>query len=102
MTVDAAIDRLGLELLRELNALAWFCDCSPDGKHPMIPSERRRTYEPGGEMAGLVEAGCIRLLTRSHCGIVGRHYPAVRMEQFGRQVLRRAEALRINLEDDGS
>ncbi|MGE0845513.1 MAG: hypothetical protein AB7L41_04535 [Flavobacteriaceae bacterium] len=38
--VDAAIDALGRELLRELAATAWFCDGTPDGRHPLIPRGR--------------------------------------------------------------
>ena len=91
--VDRAIEELGLDLLRELKAIAWFCDSGPDGKYAMIPSSNRKHYEPGGD------AGCVRLLGKTHCETIGRYRPALRMEQFGRQVLTRAKAMRLPLDD---
>lgn len=102
MTVDEAIKVLGLPLLRELHAIAWFCDCSSDGKLALIPSDRRKRYEPGGEMAPLVELACIRLLSSGPCADIKQHRPAIRMNQFGRQVLVRAKALRMELQDESA
>ncbi len=101
MNQEAAIETLGNDLLRELHAIAWFCDGSSDGKMALIPSDRRHLYGPGGIMEALVSTGCVRLLKPSYCATVRRHRPSIRIEQFGRQVLVRARAMRlpIGIED---
>jgi hypothetical protein len=98
--IDAAIEELGIDLLRELRALTWFCDGSADGKYALVPSDRRHWYEPDGQMFALAETGCVRLMSPSHCATVRQHRPSLRVEQFGRQVLVRARALRLPIEID--
>lgn len=95
---DAAIAQLGIELLRELRAICWFCDAGLDGKYALVPSERRKWYEAGGSHDALTETGCVKLLRPSYCGTVQQYRPALRMEQFGRNVLLRARALGLDLE----
>lgn len=98
--IEAAIEKLGIDLLRELRALAWFCDGDPQGKYALVPSDRRHWYEMGGKMETLVSTGCIRLLKPSYCETVRQYRPALRIEQFGRRVLARARALRLPIELD--
>ncbi|CAJ1391692.1 unnamed protein product [Effrenium voratum] len=86
---DEAIGNLGVENLRELSALAWFCDCMPDGKYALIHSSRRKSYEAGGDLHALVTLGCVKVLKSTFCECHGKRKPAVKMEQFGRRVLRR-------------
>lgn len=95
---DVAIDKLGPDLLRELHAICWFCDAGLDGKHALVPSDRRHWYEPGGSHAALADLGCVRLIKRSYCATVRQHRPALRMEQFGRNVLLRAKAMGLDME----
>lgn len=101
---DAIIQRVGVTLLRELDAIAWFCDSGPDGRHALISDYHRRPFLPGEASVALVESGCIAL-GNGHCAILGRRMPYVRMTQTGRRILRRARALGIDLEwpedDDG-
>ena len=94
---DAIIERLGAPLLREMEAISWFCDSGPDGKHALITEHHRRPFLPGGASVALVESGCV-LFGNSRCGILNRRMPNVRMTQTGRRVLRRARALGIDLE----
>lgn len=98
--IDATIKQIGIKLLQELRAIAWFCDGSADGKMALVPSGRRHWYEPGGGMRVLVSSGCIRLLRPSYCATVRQYRPSVRVEQFGRQVLVRARALRLPIDID--
>lgn len=100
MAPDDAMGKLGIDLLRELRAIAWFCDGCPDGKMALVPSDRRHWYEPGGKMEALVSTGCVRLLKPSYCATVRQHRPSLRVEQFGRQVLVRVRALRLPIEID--
>jgi len=98
--IDVAIESLGIEFLRELRAIAWFCDSSADGKMALVPSARRHWYEPGGMMEPLASTGCVRLLGPSYCATVRQHRPSIRVEQFGRRVLVRARAMRLPIEID--
>lgn len=98
--IDVAIESLGIEFLRELRAIAWFCDCGADGKMALVPSDRRHWYEPGGKMEPLASTGCVRLLGPSYCATVRQHRPSIRVEQFGRRVLVRARAMRLPIEID--
>ena len=94
---DAIIQRIGAPLLCELEAISWFCDSGPDGKHALITDHHRRPFRPGGASVALIESGCI-LFGNSRCGILNRRMPNVRMTQTGRRVLRRARALGIDLD----
>ena len=98
--IDVAIESLGIEFLRELRAIAWFCDSSADGKMALVPSSQRHWYEPGGMMEPLASTGCVRLLGPSYCATVRQHRPSIRVEQFGRRVLVRARAMRLPIEID--
>ena len=98
--IDNIIDRLGVDLLRELRAIAWFCDSASDGRMALIPSDRYRWYIPGGRMETLTSTGCVRLARHSYCETIQGYRPSIRMAQIGRQVLVRARALRLPIEID--
>lgn len=95
---DRIIETVGVELLRELKAICWFCDAGVDGKYALVPSNRRHWYMPGGQHHALVESGCVRLLKSTYCETIRQSRPALRMEQVGRRVLLRAKALGLELE----
>lgn len=99
MTTDEAIKALGIDLLRELRAISWFCDSSSDGKMALIPSERRLLYSYG-EMYPLLATGCVTLIQKTKCSSIRQYRPAVRMRQFGRQVLVRARAMMLPIDPD--
>lgn len=98
MQVDTAIETLGIDLLRELQAISHFCDSTADGIYALVPSDRRYWYEQGGRMHLLVKTGCVRLLSSSYCETVKQWRHALRMEQFGRQVLMRTRGMGLNLD----
>lgn len=98
--IDKAIKSVGIDLLRELRAISWFCDTADDGKMALIPSNRRHWYHPGGHHHPLVETGCVTLIQKTRCSTIRAYRPAIRMQQFGRQVLVRARALRLPIEID--
>lgn len=93
---DAIIARLGLSLLCDLDAIAFCCDSTEDGKMACLTPLFRRNYEPGGDGAPLVEMGCI-ILGDSHVALHRRRMSNLRMTQTGRRVLRRCAALGMDL-----
>lgn len=102
IVVDQIVDALSQHgLLPELAALAWFCDASLDGKYPLIPTARRRDFEPGGDLHPLVSLGCVEYLGRTWIAALTARRPAIRMAQTGRRVLLRAAARAIPLEPTG-
>lgn len=94
---DPIIRRLGAAGLQELEAIAVYCDCTPDGRMGLYAPTMRRAYQPGGDSHALVAAKCIGV-GNSYVAIHMRRMPYVRMEQAGRRILRRARALGIDLE----
>jgi hypothetical protein len=98
MDADKIIAALGIDMLRELRAIAWFCDASMDGNMALIPRGRCEWYKAGGEMDALTRTGCVRLVSRTRIASLDRTGPAIRMEQAGRRVLVRARALMLPLE----
>lgn len=97
---DDAIEALGIDLLRELRAIQWFCDGASDGKMALIDSKRRHWYMAGGDHYPLVLHGCVRLIKQTRCATIDAYRPAIRMEQFGRQVLVRARAMCLPIDAD--
>ena len=97
MDIDKIIETLGDDLVRELDAICWFCDSGPDGNYALFPASNVLRYKPGGEVSQLVETGCIQFMKRAHVETLGRRMPAVKMLQVGRRVLRRAKAIGIDL-----
>lgn len=98
--IDHIIRRVGIHLLRELRAIAWFCDSAADGKMALVPSDRRHWYEPGGDHEALTATGCVRLARWNYCETVKGYRPSIRMTQVGRRVLVRARAMRLPIEMD--
>ena len=98
MRDDAIISALGRDLLRELNAVCFFCDAGADGKMPLISPQHRALWARGGDCRPLADFGCVALLARGRCESTQSSLPAVRMTQTGRRVLRRAAALQIDME----
>lgn len=94
---DAIIERLGVPLLRELDAIAACCDAMPDGKMGLYAPGQRQAYRASGDNRPLVQAGCVAL-GNSYVGCHKRRMPNIRMAQTGRRILRRARALGIDLE----
>lgn len=98
MSDDEIISALGHDLLRELNAVCFFCDAGEDGKLPLISPQHRALWADGGDCRPLADLGCVALLARGRCESTQSSLPAVRMTQTGRRVLRRAAALQIDME----
>lgn len=98
LTEDAVIEELGIELLRELHAIRWFCDAGGDGKMALISPQQREYYAPGGFARALVDLGCVRLLKKTR--VLNRWLPAIAMEHFGRRLLCRCAALQMDLEPE--
>lgn len=97
--VDKAAREMPVDMLRELDAIARYCDCMEDGKNGQIPGDRIRNYQPGGEFGHLSAGGFIKASPRSFVALHQKHMPAVTMLPFGRAVLRRAAVLRDDLKE---
>lgn len=93
---DAIIQRLGVPLLCELDAIAGFCDSTADGKYGLITERQRRTYQPNGDNEPLVATGCL-ILGDSYVSLHKRRMSNVRVGQTGRRILRRCAALQMTL-----
>jgi len=97
MTDDEIITAIGEDALRELDAICAFCDCGREPYMALVPSNRRRLYEPGGDEHHLVEHGLVRLHRRVYLPTHERRMPALSMTHEGRRLLRRAAVRGINL-----
>lgn len=93
---DAIIDKLGLALLCELDAIAGACDSTEDGKYGLLTEQQYRNYCPTGTSEPLVATGCI-ILGDSYVARHERRMSNIRIAQTGRRILRRCAALQMML-----
>jgi hypothetical protein len=97
---DARIERIGVENLRNLRAIQWFCDCTTDGRYALIGRHHVQAYQPGGHSHVLVDTGCVSFHKSSYCATIRGWRPSLRMAQTGRRTLLRARAIGLPINRD--